>query len=57
MNAGTQWLETASHGLIVALGAWLLWVKAIRPWVAAPRAPGATCTMRPAAVVMCRLCR
>ncbi|KCB23148.1 nickel/cobalt transporter [Bordetella hinzii] len=37
MNAGTQWLETASHGLIVALGAWLLWVKAIRPWGSAPR--------------------
>ncbi|AHV93619.1 high-affinity nickel-transport family protein [Bordetella holmesii 30539] len=32
MNAGTQWLELASHGLIVVLGAWLVWAKALRPW-------------------------
>ncbi|OZI72121.1 nickel/cobalt transporter [Bordetella genomosp. 12] len=35
MNAGTQWLELASHGLIVVLGAWLLWAKAVRPWIGA----------------------
>jgi len=32
MNRATRGLETASYGLIVALGAWLVWTKALRPW-------------------------
>ncbi len=31
MNRATQWLETASFMLIVALGLWLVWRKAVRP--------------------------
>ncbi|HYG41575.1 MAG TPA: nickel/cobalt transporter [Bordetella sp.] len=33
MNRATRWLETASYALIVALGAWLVWQKAVRPWL------------------------
>jgi len=33
MNQATRWLETASYALIVALGAWLAWQKAVRPWL------------------------
>ncbi|MEJ2897162.1 nickel/cobalt transporter [Bordetella avium] len=33
MNAGTRWLEMASYLMIVALGVWLLWTKALRPWL------------------------
>nr|WP_156523196.1 nickel/cobalt transporter [Bordetella ansorpii] len=33
MNRATQWLETASFTLIVALGLWLVWRKAVRPLV------------------------
>lgn len=47
MNQATRWLELASYALVTLLGAWLVWVKAIRPlWrrrssanVAAPRDP------------------
>ncbi|SSW62065.1 nickel/cobalt transporter [Achromobacter agilis] len=31
MNAATRWLELASYALVTALGAWLVWTKAIRP--------------------------
>ena len=31
MNAATRWLELASYGLVTGLGAWLAWVKALRP--------------------------
>ena len=31
MNQATRWLELASYGLVTLLGAWLVWVKAIRP--------------------------
>lgn len=31
MNRATHWLETASYALIVALGLWLVWRKALRP--------------------------
>lgn len=31
MNAATRWLETGSFAMIAALGAWLVWRKAIRP--------------------------
>jgi len=31
MNAATRWLELASYALVTALGAWLVWAKAIRP--------------------------
>ncbi|WP_454692292.1 nickel/cobalt transporter [Achromobacter aloeverae] len=31
MNAATRWLETGSFAMIVALGAWLVWRKALRP--------------------------
>ena len=41
MNRATRGLETASYGLIVALGAWLVWGKVLRPWLrrAGPRSP------------------
>ena len=31
MNRATAWLEIVSYGLIVALGVWLVWRKAVRP--------------------------
>lgn len=31
MNQATRWLELASYGLVTLLGAWLVWVKAVRP--------------------------
>ncbi|WP_313623675.1 nickel/cobalt transporter [Achromobacter sp.] len=31
MNQATRWLELASYVLVTLLGAWLVWVKAIRP--------------------------
>nr|WP_181391058.1 nickel/cobalt transporter [Achromobacter pulmonis] len=31
MNAATRWLELASYALVTALGAWLVWARAIRP--------------------------
>lgn len=31
MNQATRWLEMASYGLVTLLGAWLVWVKAVRP--------------------------
>ncbi len=39
MNAATRWLELASYGLVTLLGAWLVWIKAVRPLVR--RAAGA----------------
>ncbi|MBV7485485.1 nickel/cobalt transporter [Bordetella sp. BOR01] len=33
MNRATRWLETASYALIVTLGAWLVWQKAVRRWL------------------------
>ncbi|GAB3108686.1 nickel/cobalt transporter [Bordetella tumbae] len=33
MNRATRWLETASYALITLLGAWLVWSKALRPWL------------------------
>src|SRR5690606_7550761 len=33
MNRATRWLETASYGLITLLGVWLVWTKAVRPWL------------------------
>lgn len=33
MNRATRWLETASYALITLLGAWLVWAKAVRPWL------------------------
>ncbi|QVQ25652.1 nickel/cobalt transporter [Achromobacter deleyi] len=32
MNQATRWLELTSYGLVTLLGAWLVWLKAIRPW-------------------------
>ncbi|MGH8817176.1 MAG: nickel/cobalt transporter, partial [Achromobacter pestifer] len=31
MNEATRWLELVSYALVTLLGAWLVWVKAIRP--------------------------
>nr|WP_242702749.1 nickel/cobalt transporter [Achromobacter sp. SD115] len=31
MNNATRWLELGSYALVALLGAWLVWVKAIRP--------------------------
>ncbi|SEJ40994.1 nickel/cobalt transporter [Achromobacter sp. NFACC18-2] len=39
MNEATRWLELASYGLVTLLGAWLVWIKAVRPLVR--RAAGA----------------
>lgn len=36
MNAATRWLELASYGLVTLLGAWLVWIKAVRPLVRRP---------------------
>src|SRR5690606_21978581 len=33
MNRATRWLETASYALITLLGLWLVWTKAVRPWL------------------------
>ena len=38
MNRATAWLETGSYALVVLLGAWLTWSKALRPlWHGARR--------------------
>ncbi|MFJ1300480.1 nickel/cobalt transporter [Pseudomonadota bacterium AL_CKDN230030165-1A_HGKHYDSX7] len=37
MNRATAWLEVVSYGLIVALGIWLVWRKALRPLLPARR--------------------
>ncbi|SSW65561.1 hypothetical protein AVE30378_01724 [Achromobacter veterisilvae] len=40
MNSATRWLELASYALVTLLGAWLVWIKAIRPLLRRPaRAP------------------
>jgi len=31
MNNATRWLELGSYALVTLLGAWLVWVKAVRP--------------------------
>ncbi|CAB3688215.1 nickel/cobalt transporter [Achromobacter pestifer] len=31
MNEATRWLELVSYALVTLLGAWLVWIKAIRP--------------------------
>lgn len=31
MNQATRWLELGSYGLVTLLGAWLVWMKALRP--------------------------
>lgn len=52
MNQATRWLELASYGLVTLLGAWLVWVKAIRPLLRrrpAPVAPVAAVAASPAA--------
>ncbi|WP_251864336.1 nickel/cobalt transporter [Achromobacter sp. Marseille-Q4962] len=40
MNAATRWLELASYALVTALGAWLVWAKALRPLGARRAADG-----------------
>jgi len=37
MNRATRWLETASYVLITLLGVWLVWTKALRPWLSRRR--------------------
>ncbi|MCD0505821.1 nickel/cobalt transporter, partial [Bordetella petrii] len=39
MNRATRWLEMASYIFIVALGAWLVWQKGVRPWLLRPSQP------------------
>lgn len=39
MNEATRWLELASYALVTVLGAWLVWIKAIRPLLRRRRAP------------------
>ncbi|WP_368930590.1 nickel/cobalt transporter [Achromobacter xylosoxidans] len=38
MNQATRWLELASYVLVTLLGAWLVWIKAIRPLLRRRRA-------------------
>lgn len=38
MNQATRWLELASYALVTLLGAWLVWIKAIRPLLRRRRA-------------------
>ncbi|WP_116793397.1 nickel/cobalt transporter [Achromobacter dolens] len=49
MNQATRWLELASYGLVTLLGAWLVWVKAIRPLLRRRPAPVAAVAASPAA--------
>jgi ABC-type nickel/cobalt efflux system permease component RcnA len=39
MNQATRWLELASYALVTLLGAWLVWIKAIRPLLRRRRMP------------------
>jgi len=39
MNQATRWLELASYALVTLLGAWLVWIKAIRPLLRRRRVP------------------
>lgn len=39
MNQATRWLELASYGLVTLLGAWLVWIKAVRPLLRRRREP------------------
>ncbi|MBB1627453.1 nickel/cobalt transporter [Achromobacter sp. UMC71] len=57
MNQATRWLELASYALVTLLGAWLVWVKAVRPLlrkrVAVERQAGqATVVSMPAVIVV-----
>lgn len=47
MNQATRWLELASYALVTLLGAWLVWIKAIRPLLR--RRPAAAAAPTPVA--------
>lgn len=50
MNQATRWLELASYGLVTLLGAWLVWIKAIRPLSRRPLARAAAVVAAPVVV-------
>jgi len=46
MNQATRWLELASYALVTLLGAWLVWIKAIRPLLPGRRQGAVAGTVR-----------
>lgn len=50
MNQATRWLELASYVLVTLLGAWLVWIKAIRPLLRRRRAPAMAVAAAPMSV-------
>lgn len=50
MNQATRWLELASYALVTLLGAWLVWIKAIRPLLRRRPAPAMAVTAAPTSV-------
>ncbi|KOQ23057.1 nickel/cobalt transporter [Achromobacter xylosoxidans] len=50
MNQATRWLELASYVLVTLLGAWLVWIKAIRPLLRRRPAPAMAVAAAPTSV-------
>ncbi|CUK08781.1 nickel/cobalt efflux protein RcnA [Achromobacter xylosoxidans] len=50
MNQATRWLELASYALVTLLGAWLVWIKAIRPLLRRRRAAAMAVAAAPTSV-------
>lgn len=50
MNQATRWLELASYALVTLLGAWLVWIKAIRPLLRRRPAPAMAVAAAPMSV-------
>ncbi|MCM2570190.1 nickel/cobalt transporter [Achromobacter xylosoxidans] len=50
MNQATRWLELASYALVTLLGAWLVWIKAIRPLLRRRPAPAMAVAAAPTSV-------
>ncbi|OMG93015.1 nickel/cobalt transporter [Achromobacter xylosoxidans] len=50
MNQATRWLELASYALVTLLGAWLVWIKAIRPLLRRRPAPAMATVAAPTPV-------
>lgn len=52
MNQATRWLELASYGLVTLLGAWLVWVKAVRPLLRRRESVAAVLAAAPVAIAV-----